>query len=101
MFVNELKIYIAYLREQLAKADLNDTKPMKYYRAFCKNMQDAVEYYSALADRILKSNAKDRELFIHELQEIGQEIRDVASYGVNEAISTTPSPVPNPIRRPD
>jgi len=81
MFVNELNIYIAYLKEQMAKADLNDTKPMKYYRSFCKNMQDAVEYYSALADRILKSNEKDKELFIHELQEIGQEIRNIESRG--------------------
>ena len=77
MFVNELNIYIAYLKERLTKADLNDTKLMKYYRTFCNNMQDAVEYYSALADRIFKSNAKSKEIFIHELQEIRQEIRDI------------------------
>ena len=75
LFVNELKIYIAYLKEQLSKANLSDTKPAKYYRAFCQNMQDAVEYYSSHADRILKSNVKEKEMFINELQEIRQEIR--------------------------
>jgi len=77
MFVNELNIYIAYLKERLTKADLNDTKLMKYYRTFCNNMQDAVEYYSALADRIFKTNPKSKEIFINELQEIRQEIRDI------------------------
>ena len=74
MFVNEMNIYIAYLKEQLAKADLNDNKLLKYYRAFCKNMQDAVVYYSALAGRIIKSNDKDRDIFINELQKIEREI---------------------------
>ena len=77
MFVNELKIYIDYLREQLSKTDLSDSKPMKYYRAFCKNMHDAVEYYSAISDRIIKFNAKDKNLFISELQVIEQEIIDI------------------------
>ena len=80
MFVNELNIYISYLKEQLTKADLSNHKLLKYFHAFCKNMQDAVAYYIALADRIFKSNSNEKKVFLHELQEIGQEIRDLQCF---------------------
>jgi hypothetical protein len=83
MFISELKIYIAYLREQMPNVDWGDAKVVKYYRAFCKNMHDAVDYYVSLADRILASCAKDSERFVNELQEIRQEISDIETKGIN------------------
>jgi hypothetical protein len=83
MFISELKIYIAYLREQMPNADWTDARVVKYYRAFCKNMHDAVDYYASLADRILASCAKDSERFVNELQEIRQEISDIETKGIN------------------
>ena len=79
MFVNELKIYISYLREQISKADLTESKPVKYYRSFCQSMHEAVNYYSVIADRIFKSASKEKELFINELHNIEQEIKKVES----------------------
>ncbi len=77
MFVNELRIYLKYLIEQLEEvADLSNVKQMKYYQSFCKNMQDAVTYYESLADRII-SDIKSRETFRDEMQLIGQEIKDI------------------------
>jgi hypothetical protein len=77
IFINELRIYIAYLKEQLEEAfDPGNIKQMKYYRSFCKNMQDAVEYYTTLAAQIFDTG-KNQETFMQELQLIGQEIRDI------------------------
>jgi hypothetical protein len=78
MFINELRIYIDYLKEQLNETfDPENIKQMKYYRSFCKNMQDAVAYYTALTARIVTTDGAGKEMFMQELQLIGQEIRDI------------------------
>ena len=84
MFINELNIYIAYVKEQLSTIDMEDTKWMKYYRTFCKNMHDAVDYYQSHADRIFASCAEGKEMFMRELQKIEQKIMGVESSCVKE-----------------
>jgi len=74
MFINELNIYIEYIREQFANIDVEDAKWMKYYRMFCKNMHDAVDYYRKQTDMIFTSCAEGKEMFMNELQRIEQEI---------------------------
>ena len=83
MFINELKIYIAYLKEQLVDADWGNAKVVKYYRSFCKNMNDAVDYYLALSNRVFTSDTKSKNLFMQELQMIGQEIKDIEQSEIN------------------
>ncbi len=78
VFINELKIYLAYLKEELEEtAELTNAKQLKYYKSFCQNMQDAVEYYKSIADKIISSNVNDRMTFQTELVEIGQEISNI------------------------
>ena len=81
MFIKELKIYIDYLKEQVANLDWDNVKIAKYYRTFCTNMNDSVEYYSGLSDRIFASGVKGKEKFMKELQLIGQKIKDIEING--------------------
>jgi hypothetical protein len=74
LFVNELKIYTAYIRAKFANADLADVKLMKYFRTFFKNMSDSVDYYKTFADRIFAAGSKGKDVFLRELQSIRQEI---------------------------
>jgi hypothetical protein len=89
MFINELKIYIAYLKEQLEETfDPENMKQMKYYRSFCKNMQDAVEYYTSLSDQIVATDEKGKEIFMQELQLIAQEITNIEMTRLLQVVET-------------
>ncbi len=50
-FINELKLYIDYLRDTVHEA-LNklDDKSRKYYTSFCNNLLDGIAYYQQLAE---------------------------------------------------
>ncbi len=50
MFINELELYINYLKEELEKDDLKFTDPKKisYYKSFFSNLQSGVLYYRNL-----------------------------------------------------
>lgn len=55
MFVQELKIYIDYLREEMEKFSLGlSTRKQKYLDDFRKNLCDGIEYYQQLPETILK-----------------------------------------------
>jgi len=84
MFINELNIYITFINEQLSTVDFEDTKMMKYYRTFCKNMHDAVDYYRSHTDRIFSSCAEGKDMFMRELQKIEHKITGVESSCVKE-----------------
>ncbi|MDO8366234.1 MAG: hypothetical protein Q7T20_05510 [Saprospiraceae bacterium] len=55
VFVNELKLYIKYLKEQLmnGNGDTKDTKRKNYYQAFIQNLTDAIHYYHNLIQNIV------------------------------------------------
>jgi len=48
MFLNELTQYLNYLEEQLADADLTDSKRLNYFRNFSQNLDDSIVYYQQL-----------------------------------------------------
>jgi hypothetical protein len=77
VFIKELWIYLRYLNEELAVKESEPvTKPEKYYRSFCKNMHDAVNYYRAKLDEILTS-VPEKALFLSELTQIEAEINEI------------------------
>ncbi len=79
VFIKELKIYLTYLKDRLEEGfDISDIKQVKYFKSFCKNMLDAVEYYVSLIDRIFASETSGKEVFRNELQLIGQEIKNIS-----------------------
>lgn len=48
MFLKELQLYVNYLFEQFEETKLEDTKTLKYYRSFCTNLLDGIDYYRKL-----------------------------------------------------
>ncbi len=50
-FINELKLYIDYLKDMLADAiNKLDDKSRKYFNNFCNNLLDGISYYQNLAE---------------------------------------------------
>lgn len=68
MFINELRLYIDYLREQIEETPGND-KHAAYCIKFSKNLLDGVEYYKSISSYI-----KDESLFMDYLENAEKEI---------------------------
>ncbi len=50
-FINELKLYIDYLKDIINDAiNKLDDKSRKYYTSFCNNLLSGIEYYQNLAE---------------------------------------------------
>ena len=69
MFIAELRLYIQYLKEEIAadKGRILNNKRKKYYQEFYQNLTEGINYYHNLAG-IAQSN---RQQFLNELA-IGQ-----------------------------
>jgi hypothetical protein len=61
MFINELRLYIDYLREQV-EAEQPDEKQMVYNTKFAGNLLDGITYY-----RTISGSMEDSDLFVLEL----------------------------------
>jgi hypothetical protein len=50
MFIAELRLYIDYLKEEIANDYLSgqSDKKEKYYNSFCQNLRDGISYYRTL-----------------------------------------------------
>jgi hypothetical protein len=81
VFIKEMDIYLSYLKEQLSEevADLTNTRQLKYYQSFCRNMHDAVAYYRSLKDKIFTQKPNEKEIFEKELNRIEEEIVHIES----------------------
>lgn len=55
MFVNELKLYVDYLRE-LASAKRPDAKQISFILKFADNLLEGIRYYKAIASRVSDLN---------------------------------------------
>jgi len=68
MFINELKLYIDYLRNEVQKSyeEMNDKK-VKYFTSFKNNLLEGIDYYKNLAHNI---NPNFQSLFNDVKQEL-------------------------------
>ena len=75
MFIREISLYVDYLRDELQRASdgLLD-KSTKSFREFKQNLNDAIEYYKSLAEKI---SSEQRERFLRELDALFEEIEKV------------------------
>lgn len=72
MFINELKLYVDYLRREREKysLELSNLTP-KYFQEFKENLLGGIEYYRNVAMRIVEGNY-DR--FLEDLNQLSREI---------------------------
>lgn len=69
MFVNELQLYISYLKDAAGELNLN-AKRSKYLATFKTNLQEGVNYYQKLAQEFIQSMQSDLNLAEKELQAV-------------------------------
>jgi hypothetical protein len=74
MFINELRLYIDYLKEQI-EVEEQDEKRIKENARFAKNLLDGIAYYKTIAGRI-----EDSDLFSIELMNGESEINALLNY---------------------
>jgi hypothetical protein len=76
MFLRELSIYVAYLRNELAQQKVGVVShPSTYYREFGENLLTGVEHYHGLADR-LAGVCKDA--FLAQLEDLRREVQSLS-----------------------
>lgn len=69
MFVNELQLYINYLKDAASEINLN-AKRSKYLNSFKANLQEGVSYYQQLAQQFIQSMQNDLCIAEKELQAV-------------------------------
>ncbi len=76
MFINELRLYVDYLRLEIGKRwGSVSTNEQKYLTTFRQNMQDGIEYYRTLVLKMTKETERYREIFAEQLQELELELQ--------------------------
>lgn len=71
MFVNELRMYIDYFKENLlADMEGTDTKKIKYASTFVANLLSGISYYRNIIDQMTEESAAYRERMKEELNDI-------------------------------
>ena len=59
LFVNELKLYIDYLKKEVEKVLINHSlKPNSYFTTFINNLQEGIQYYKNLIPKIKLETAE-------------------------------------------
>ncbi|OLY92872.1 hypothetical protein SAMN05444008_11958 [Cnuella takakiae] len=81
MFIKELQLYLAFLREQL-----NGSPLTKQQQAFVRNLQEGIAYYKNILPQ-MKFSEQEFEAFNNGLSEGINEIEEMVGY--KEAIATT------------
>jgi hypothetical protein len=71
MFINELRLYVEYLRNHIAvKLETLSAKEQSYARAFRANLLAGIEYYRSMIPRLAEETAEYRETMRQELMEL-------------------------------
>jgi hypothetical protein len=83
MFVNEMKLYVDYLKEEIHRTSLKLSKhPPEYFTTFKANLLEGVEFYrNRIKDRLVHG----RDAFEAGLQSLVEELESLALPGNNLA----------------
>jgi hypothetical protein len=78
MFLNELQLYIDYLRHEIEKQiDAFTAKEQKYFTAFKSNMLEGIAYYKSLIPKFVEETEMYRETMRRELLALEEELMNV------------------------
>lgn len=73
VFINELKLYIEYLRKDLG-TNIEDLKKAKYLTKFRDQLQNGIQYYKELIPRIYNQTDAYRQKMMAELLELERQV---------------------------
>lgn len=78
VFINELRLYIHYLRSLILKAsDEMTVKEAEYFSEFRKNLAEGIQYYRNLVAHFLEESEQSRESFLRELEVLAKELEGI------------------------
>ena len=74
-FINELKLYVNYLKAKVSEASPQLTKKdVNYFVEFRKNLLDGIEYYKKLSDQFLEETEQARAKFLEDLMVLKEDL---------------------------
>ena len=75
LFVNELRLYIDYLKNEIgSRLGTLSTNEHRYLTTFRRNLQEGIEYYRSLLPKMAKETERYREIMRRQLRELEQEL---------------------------
>ncbi len=78
MFINELQLYVDYLRNEIAKQiEAFSVKEQKYFTVFKSNMLEGIAYYKALIPKLVQETETYRETMRCELLALEEELMNI------------------------
>jgi hypothetical protein len=78
MFINELRLYVDYLKKEIGKKLQSLTaNDHRYLTTFRKNLQEGIAYYRSLIPRLAKETERYRDLMWTQLQELELELEQL------------------------
>jgi hypothetical protein len=78
MFINELQLYVDYLRNEIAKQiEAFTVKEQKYFTLFRANMLEGIAYYKALIPKLVQETEAYRETMRRELLALEEELMNI------------------------
>lgn len=79
MFINELKMYVDYLAEEVRRNFGSfKEKEIKYYTAFKSNLLEGIEYYKKLFPKMACEAREFKEQMLSEIENLRKELMDTA-----------------------
>jgi hypothetical protein len=89
MFINELRLYIDYLKTEIQKRfDSLTAREQNRFNDFKANLQDGIEYYKSLIPKLVQESERYREMMREQLLELEQELMDIVVPGVPELVQS-------------
>jgi hypothetical protein len=94
LFINELRLYVDYLKNEIGKRlDTLTTNDHKYLTTFRRNLQEGIEYYRSLVPKLAKETERYREILWTQLQELEAELeRQIIPLPGGETVLVVSSP---------
>ncbi len=82
MFIQELRLYVEYLRNELQeKLETLTTKEQHYLNTFKTNLLEGIEYYKSLIPKLKEETEQYREIMRRELLEFEQQLLNIVVPG--------------------
>ena len=78
MFVQELQLYVGYLKNEIRKrVDSLTAKDGKYLEGFSETLQEGIKYYKSLIPKLADETDRYREIMLEELLQIQEELLSI------------------------
>ena len=78
MFVQELQLYVAYLKNEIRKrVDSLTAKDEKYLKSYSERLQEGIAYYKSLIPKLADETIRYREIMLEELLQFQEELMSI------------------------